>query len=152
VKTGPSWHDKQLPSQPTLVSQVPLHNRFEVLELEGEMSEDVMGGPSMRLPRVRRWTQHLKIASTRKDRRVIVVGNSLLGGMEGSICRSDSTCREVCLPKAWMRNISRKLPSLIHHSDYYPSLIVQTSSVEVTEVSLRIIKKDFRGLGQLVDG
>jgi len=81
VKTGPSWHDKQLPSQPTLVSQVPLHNRFEVLELEGEMSEDVMGGPSMRLPRVRRWTQHLKIASTRKDRRVIVVGNSLLGGM-----------------------------------------------------------------------
>lgn len=34
-----------------------------------------------------------------------------------------------------------KLPSLIHPSYYYRSLIVQTGSVEVTERSLRIIKK-----------
>ena len=46
----------------------------------------------------------------------------------------------------------RKLPSLIHPSDYYSLLIVQASSDEVTDRSLRTIKNDFRGLGRLVDG
>ena len=51
-----------------------------------------------------------------------------------------------------MGDISRELPSLICPSDYYPLLIVQASNSKVTERSLRIIKKDFRGLGRLVDG
>lgn len=34
-------------------------------------------------------------------------------------------------------------------SDHCPSLVVQASSHEVTERSLRTIRKDFRGLGQL---
>jgi len=50
------------------------------------------------------------------------------------------------------RDISRKLPGLIRPSDYYPLLIVQAGSDEVTEKSLRTIKKDFRGPGRVVDG
>ena len=34
----------QPPSQPASVLQVPLHNRFEALELEGEVNADVVGG------------------------------------------------------------------------------------------------------------
>jgi len=46
-----------------------------------------------------------------------------------------------CLPGAQVRDISRKLPGLIHPSDYYPLLIVQTGSDEVADRSLRAIKK-----------
>lgn len=50
------------------------------------------------------------------------------------------------LPEAEVRDISRELPSMIHPSDYYPSLTVQASSDEATGRSLRIIKNDFKGL------
>ena len=56
-----------------------------------------------------------------------------------------------CLPGARVRDISRKLPGLIHPSDYYPLLIVQAGSDEIADRSLRAIKNDFRGLGRLVD-
>ena len=51
-----------------------------------------------------------------------------------------------------MRDDSRKLPSLTHPSDYYILLIVQAGNNEVAERSVRSIKRDFRALGQLVDG
>ena len=53
----------------------------------------------------------------------------------------------VALPGAQVRDTSRKLPGLIHPSGYYPVLIVQASSDEVADRSLRAIKNDFRGLG-----
>ena len=94
----------------------------------------------------------LMTASTRKDRRVVVIDDSLLRGMEGPICRPDPTRREVCcLPGARVRDISSKLPGLIHPSDYYPLLILQAGRDEIAEKSLRSIKKDFRGLGRVVD-
>ena len=102
----------------------------------------------MRLSTVRRSTPQLKTASA-NDRGVIVVGDSLL---RGCICWPDPTCRDVCcLHGAQVRKISRKFPSLIWPSDYYPLLTVEASSDEVGERSLNIIKKDLRGLGQLVD-
>ena len=57
-----------------------------------------------------------------------------------------------CLPGAQVRDISRKLPGLIRPSDYYPLLIIQAGRDEIAEKSLRSIKKDFRGLGRVVDG
>jgi len=51
-----------------------------------------------------------------------------------------------------VRDDSRKLPSLTHPSDYYILLIVQAGNNEVAERSVRSIKRDFRALGQLVDG
>ena len=56
------------------------------------------------------------------------------------------------LARAWVRDISRKLPGLIRPSDYYPLLIIQAGRDEIAEKSLRSIKKDFRRLGQVVDG
>ena len=97
------------------------NNKFEALELKREVSEDVVKGPSMMLSRVRRSTPHLKTASTKNKKRVIVIGNCLLGGTEGPIRWPDPTHREVCFPPgAQVRDITRRLPSLVHPSDYYP--------------------------------
>jgi len=104
------------------------------------------------LPKVRRSAPCSKTASSKKERSVIVVGDSLLRGTEGPICWPDPTCRKVCcLSGARVRDISRKLPGLIHPSDYYPLLIVQAGSDDVANRSLRAIKNDLRGLGRLVD-
>ena len=114
------------------------------------MSEDEVGGLPPSVSKVRRSAPHLKIASSRKERRVIVIADSLLRGIEGPICQPDPSRREVCcLRGARVRDISRKLPSLIRPSNYYPSLIVQAGSDEVADRSLRSIKNDFR---RLVDG
>ena len=76
----------------------------------------------------------------------------LLRGTECPRCWPDPTRREVCcLRGAWVRNISRKLPGLIHPSDYYPLLIVQAGSDEIAGRSLMVIKNDFSGLGRIVD-
>lgn len=147
----PAQRHRQTPTQSILFPQVPLCNWLEALEPEGEVSEDAGGNLPVRLPRVRRSSPHLQTASTRKDRWVIIVGESLLRGTEGPICWPDPTSREVrCLPGVW--DMSRKLPSLIHPSDYYPLLIVQAGSNEVTDSSQRIIKNYFRRLGWLADG
>ena len=88
-----------------------------------------------------------------KKRRVIFVGDSLLRGTEGPICRPDPSPREVCcLPGARVRDIARNLPNLVRPSDYYPLSIVQAGSDEIAERSLEAIQRDFRGLGRLVDG
>ena len=72
--------------------------------------------------------------------------------MEGPVCQPDPIRREVCcLPGARVKDISRKLPGLIRPSDYYPLLVIQAGRDEVAEKSLRSIKKDFRGLGRVVD-
>jgi len=75
---------------------VPLRNRFEGPEHEGEVSEDVVGGLPAKLSRVRRSTPHHKTASSRKERRVMVVDNSLMRGRECPTCWPDPTHREVC--------------------------------------------------------
>ena len=84
---------------------------------------------------------------------VIVVGDSLLRGTEGPVCRPDPTHREVCcLPGAWVRDITRKLPDLVCPSHYYPLVIIQAGRDEIADRSLKAIKSDFRGLGWLLDG
>ena len=148
-----AWRRRQPLSRPTSVPLVPLCNRYEALKPEGVVSDDDVGALPPSLPKVRRSAPRLKTASSKKERRVIVVGDSLLRGTEGPVCRRDPTRREVCcLPAARVRDISRKLPSLIRPSGYYPLLIVQASSNGIADRSLRIINNDFRRLGKLVDG
>ncbi|KAK4806806.1 hypothetical protein QYF61_005602 [Mycteria americana] len=94
---------------------VPLYNRYEALEVEGQSMED--GDDSLSTPEVspsaEERTSHLTTTSTRKRRRVIVVGDSLLRGIEGPICWTDPPLREVCcLPGARVKDIPRILPSL----------------------------------------
>ncbi|KAK4822673.1 hypothetical protein QYF61_019040 [Mycteria americana] len=65
-------------------------------------------------PRSEERTSHINTTSTRKRRRVIVVGDSLLKGTEGPICRTDPPLREFCcLPGARVKDITRVLPSLL---------------------------------------
>jgi len=87
-------------------------------------------------------------SSTRKKRTVIVVGDSQLRGTEGLICRADPPLREVCcLPGAWVKDIARKLPRLVRHSDYYPLLFFHVGVEEVAVSSPKAIKKEFKALG-----
>ena len=63
------------------------------------------------------------------------------------------TSREVCcLPCARVKDMNRKLPTLVRPSDYYTLLISQVGSNEVATGSPRAIKRDFRALEQLVKG
>ena len=92
-------------------------------------------------------------ASTKKKKRVIVIGDSLLRGREGPICRPDPSPREVCcLPGARVRDVAKKLPGLVWPSDYYPLLVMQVGGDEIAERSPNAIKRDFRALGQPVEG
>ena len=82
-----------------------------------------------------------------------MAGDSLLRGTEGSICRLDPSHREMCcLPGARVRDITRKLPELVKSTDYFLLLTVQVGSDEIAQRSLRTMKRDFRGLGRLVQG
>lgn len=58
---------------------MPLQNRFEALECEGQVNEDVVDGAPRKLSRVKQSTPCLKSASAKKVRRTVVVGDSLLG-------------------------------------------------------------------------
>ncbi|XP_054680227.1 collagen alpha-1(I) chain-like [Grus americana] len=64
-------------------------------------------------PRPERPTPHIVTTSTKKKRQVTVVGDSLLRGTEGPVCRADPPFREVCcLTGAHVKDVTRKLPSL----------------------------------------
>jgi len=65
---------------------------------------------------------------------------TLLKGREGPICRADPPHREVCcLPGAWVREITRKLPTLEQSSDDYPLLLLHVGGDEVAVRSPRVI-------------
>ena len=61
-----------------------LENR--VILDKGQVSEDVVEHPPSRLSRARRRTPCLSVTPAKKERRVIVLSNSLLMGMEGPMC------------------------------------------------------------------
>jgi len=129
---------------------VALKQQIRAPECEGPANEDAGEGPSGGLPRTSQSAPSIMTALAKKKRRVIVIDDSLLRGTEGPMCRPDPTRREVCcLPGARVRDVARKLPG---PSDYYPLLVMQVGSDEIMERSPKAIKRDFRALGQLVDG
>lgn len=144
---------KRKPSQSLPPSQLPLNNRYEVLELQGQVNGDGGVDLSSESPRACHSPPCLRTSSTKKKRRVIVVGDSLLRGTEGPICRPDPSHREVCcLPGAQIRDVKRKLSDLVQPSDYYPLLVFQVGSDEIITRRARAMKRDFRALGRLVRG
>ena len=105
------------------------------------------------LPKSDQSSPSIKTSSIRKKQRVIVVGDSLLKGAEGPICRPDPLHREVCcLPGVRVKDVRKKLPSLVRPTDYYPLLLFQAGSDDFGSTSLRTLKKDFRALGRQVKG
>uniref|UniRef100_A0A8B9TZX8 SGNH hydrolase-type esterase domain-containing protein n=1 Tax=Anas zonorhyncha TaxID=75864 RepID=A0A8B9TZX8_9AVES len=153
-KQVPARHRRRCPPLPTPPSQVPLQNRFEALENErSTATEEEVESVPRRIPRVRRSTPRIRTASTKNERRVIVVGDSVLRGTEGPICRPDPTRREVCcLPGARVRDIAKKVKRLVRPTDYYPLLVFQAGSDEVAKRSPKAIKRDFRDLGRQLRG
>lgn len=62
---------------------MPLCNRFDHLDLEECVSEEVGEGAKRRLSRARQSTPRLEFASTKKERSIIIVGDSFLGECRG---------------------------------------------------------------------
>jgi len=152
-KRVPAWGSKRIPSRPPSPAQLPLGNRYRALECEGPANEHVGEGPSVGLPRMSQSAPRITTALTKKKRRVIVIGDSLLRGTEGPICRPDPSPRKVCcLPGAKVRDVAKKLPGLLRHSGYYPLLVMLVGGDKIAERSPKAIKRDFRALGQLVEG
>jgi len=103
-------------------------------------------GPSTSevLPRSER--SMLCIMTTSTKRWAIVVGDCLLRRTVDP--QTDLPLREACcMPGAWVKDITRKLPRLIWPSDYYPLLLFHVGGNEATTHSPRVIKRDFRALG-----
>ena len=69
-----------LPLSLSHLPNMPLHNRYEALELEGQGDVDVGEGPSMqeRLPGANQTAPHIFTTSIRKKRRAVTIGDSLL--------------------------------------------------------------------------
>jgi len=155
METGPCWGGKRIPSRPPSPAQLPLSNRYGALECEGTATEEEGEGEasSRELPRTSQSAPRITTASAKKKRTVIVIGDSLLRGTEGPICRPDPSHREVCcLPGARVRDVAKKLPGLVRPSDYYPLLVMQVGGDDIAERSPKAIKRDFRALGRLVEG
>jgi len=102
----------------------------------GQANEDVGEGPSRGLPGMSQSAPCIMTAPTKKKRRVIVTGDSLLKGTEGPICQPDPSHREVCcLPRVHVRDVATRFPGLVWPSDYYLLLVTQVGSDGIIERS-----------------
>lgn len=94
--------------------------------------------------RARQHTPHIKTSSIKKKRRVVVIGDSLLRGMDGPKCQMDPAHMEACEP--WRNH--QETSQLGMPTDYCP-LVFQMDTYNVP-TRLRMIKRDLTALGQLV--
>lgn len=96
----------------------------KALELDGQANDNVDKIPSA-LRELRRASQpmpRITATPTKKKRRVIVIGDSLLKGTKGPICHPDLQ-REVCyLRGARVKDVARRVTHLVRPSDYYSLL------------------------------
>ena len=80
-------------------------------------------------------------------------GGECLAKAEGPLCRPNPLHREVCcLLGVRVKDVRKKLPSIVRPTDYYPLLLFQVGSDDLGRTSLRTLKKDFRALGRQVKG
>ena len=92
-KQVPAQGGRKIPSRPPSPSMVPLHNRYGALELVKEAEKDEENEPNKGEdegpPRPGCSRPGIKTDSKKNPGRVIVVGDSILRGVEGPICRLD---------------------------------------------------------------
>ena len=140
-KQVPPWGGRWTASQPTSPSQVPLHNRYEALDHEGQSNEYVDEGPSIGLSRASQPLPCLKTASAKNKTRVIVIGTSLLRETECLICWPDPIHGKVCCFSG-AQDITRKLPSLVWTCTVVTTHFWQLADT-VSRRSLRAIKRNW---------
>ena len=149
----PAWRSRHVSSVTVPPSQVPSQNRYKALQVEPNNNEDDASCSLKVSPRLRQAKPCVKTASIKKKRWVTVIGDSLLRGREGPIYTPDLLPREVCwLAGAQVEDVKRKLPTLVWPSDFYLLLIFYVGSDEVAIRSPRVVKTNFRALGQLIKG
>lgn len=130
-----------------------LQNRYEVLDFEGQAAENGEAALPGGSPRSGQSIRQITATITKKKRRVIVEGDSLLRGIEDPVCQPHPSHREVrYLPEAQARAVAERLPGLIQPNDCCPLLVVLVGRDEVDEKSTRVTKEGFRALGCLVQG
>ena len=112
------------PCLPTPHPQLTLSNRFETLEIKGEVLEDL----PRRDPKARQSPLHLETASVRRERKVVVVGDSLLRGMD--MQTGPEPLGNVQTSWGPGQEITRKLPKLVRFMQHFPLIIVQMGSDE----------------------
>lgn len=85
-KKVPAQGCRRIPSQPLLPSWVPLRSRYEALEHEGQAHDIGEEGQSGGLSGTGQSARWITTSSVKKERRVVVLGHSLLRGTGGPIC------------------------------------------------------------------
>ncbi|XP_059569259.1 uncharacterized protein LOC109285671 [Alligator mississippiensis] len=130
-------------------SPVRLENRYEALailqEMEGE--EETLGQEET--PH----SSHFKLIkrskrTQRRRRRVLVIGDSILRGMEGPICRQDPSAREVCcLPGAKIWDVMEVIQARIKPTDYYPLVLVHVGTNDAARRTPDHLMVDYSALG-----
>lgn len=130
-----------------------LQNRYEVLDFEGQADESGEEALPDVSPTSGQSVRQITATVTKKKRRVIVEGDSLLRETKDPVCQPDPSHREVCfLPEAQARDVAERLPGLIQPSDCCPLLVVLVGRDEVDEKSTRVTKEGFKALHCLVEG
>ena len=81
------------PCLPSPRPLIHLSNRFDTLKSEGDKNGEAMEDLPRREPNAKQLLPSLVTSSAMKERRVAVVGDSLLRGIEGPICRLDPSCQ-----------------------------------------------------------
>ncbi|KAF7252001.1 Adhesion G protein-coupled receptor A3 [Varanus komodoensis] len=77
-------------------------------------------------------------ACRNKKRREIVVGDSLLHGMETQVCQNDPWTRQACcLPGEQISDITERLPRLIQPTDMYPFPLTHVGTNDTAKQSLK---------------
>ena len=105
----------------------------------------------MVLPKSDQSSPSIKTSSTRKKQWVLVIGDSLLKEAERPICRPNPLHKEVCcLLGAQVKDVRKKLPSLVWPTDYYPLLLFQVGSDDLGKIWT--LKKNFRASRRQVKG
>ncbi|XP_059573298.1 uncharacterized protein LOC132244815 [Alligator mississippiensis] len=126
--------------------QVHLANRFEALAAVTEKDRANASGADDVTPHAT-WNGQ-RTNTSRKKRQVLIIGDSILRGLEGPICRPDPMTWEVCfMPGAWVRDITESIPAYIRPTDQYPMVVIHVGMNDAARGNLNRIMKDFEALG-----
>lgn len=75
------------------------------------------------------------------------MGDSLLQGMEATICWSDLLSKDVCcLPGIWFQDAVERLPRFVWSSDYFPLLLFHVGTNDTGRGTLECSKHDYIAL------
>ena len=84
-----------------------------------------------------------------KKRKVVVVRDSLLRGMERHVSGPDLLFREMCcLLGARIQDITDRLPKLIKPADKYPFVLIHVGTNDTASNTVARIKEDYEALGR----